>query len=330
MPAAPASTDLRWVGIAKEATPGTAVAPAAWLPCVTADWADDIDQLADEATRGSMTQTNDIVQGVGRSHVDMAGKFFPASSPWLFAALLGDVATTGAGAPFSHTMSDQNGISVQGQPKSYTLTFFAPEINSYRQCAGCKMSDLGLKFNADGLIDWTAKWLGFPSALAAGPYTPTYVDPQAMPGWRMAWSIAGSAVTIVEDAQIDFKRQSAKDSHTMQGSQSPYFIWVGDLAVTGKLVFVAENEAQLLNYLNHSQPILVADASYGAGAALVEAKFTMTKSSYKNTKKTWGEIYVKVETDFEAVANATDAGASGGLSPVKALFKNAIAASTYV
>jgi hypothetical protein len=318
-----------YLGIAKEATKGTAVAPTDFIP-VSKDSlkpVDIVDPLFDTGLRGSNVLNYAYIQGRTRSTVDYGGAVFADTVGYAIAGLLGSVATTGASAPFTHTMSLFNSLTsnVDVQPISYTLTdFYAVDVRSY---PGCQFSDFSLKFNADGMLEYDTKTTGFSSELVADP-TPTFSTVLPTPVWRGTVSIAGSQVTTAMSGNIDMKRP-ATPIYGISNTQDPYQVFLGPLEVTGKITFVMENDSQLLNFLNNTQPAIVLNWSYGTGAALVQLQATITKGAYTAGVIERGEDFVQVTIDLNGQSNTTDAGSSGGYSPIKWVLQNAKASGTY-
>jgi hypothetical protein len=318
-----------YLGIAKEVTKGTAVAPTDFIP-VSKDSlkpVDIIDPLFDQGLRGSNVLNYNYIPGRSRSTVDYGGAVFADTVGYAIAGLLGSVATTGASAPYTHTISLFNSLTsnVDVQPISYTLTdFYAVDVRSY---PGCQFSDFSLKFNADGMLEYDTKTTGFASEVVADP-TPTFSTVLPTPVWRGTVSIGGSAVTTAMSGNIDMKRP-ATPIYGISNTQDPYQVFLGPLEVTGKITFVMENDSQLLNFLNNSQPAIVLNWAYGAGAAAVQIQATITKGAYTAAVIERGEDFVQVTIDLNAQSNTTDAGSSGGFSPIKWVLQNAKASGTY-
>jgi hypothetical protein len=318
-----------YLGIAKEATKGTAVAPTDFIP-VSKDSlkpVDIVDPLFDTGLRGSNVLNYNYIPGRTRSTVDYGGAVFADTVGYAIAGLLGSVATTGASAPYTHTISLFNSLTsnVDVQPISYTLTdFYAVDVRSY---PGCQFSDFSLKFNADGMLEYDTKTTGYASELVSDP-TPTFSTVLPTPVWRGTVSIGGSAVTTAMSGNIDMKRP-ATPIYGISNTQDPYQVFLGPLEVTGKITFVMENDSQLLNFLNNSQPAIVLNWAYGAGAAAVQIQATITKGAYTAGVIERGEDFVQVTIDLNGQSNTTDAGASGGYSPIKWVLQNAKASGTY-
>ena len=318
-----------YLGIAKEATKGTAVAPTDFIP-VSKDSlkpVDIVDPLFDTGLRGSNVLNYNYIPGRTRSTVDYGGAVFADTVGYAIAGLLGSVATVGASAPYTHTISLFNSLTsdVDVQPISYTLTdFYAVDVRSY---PGCQFSDFSLKFNADGMLEYDTKTTGFASEVVSDP-TPTFSTVLPTPVWRGTVSIGGSAVTTAMSGNIDMKRP-ATPIYGISNTQDPYQVFLGPLEVTGKITFVMENDSQLLNFFNNSQPAIVLNWAYGAGAAAVQIQATITKGAYTAGVIERGEDFVQVTIDLNGQSNTTDAGSSGGYSPIKWVLKNAKASGTY-
>jgi hypothetical protein len=318
-----------YLGIAKEATRGTAVAPTDFIPVMkdALKPVDIVDPLYDTGLRGSNALNYNYIPGRTRSTVDYGGAVFADTVGYGIAGVLGSVATTGSTAPFTHTISLFNSLAVGGdvQPISYTLTdFYAVDVRSY---PGCQFSDFSLKFNADGMLEYDSKTTGFASEVVSAP-TPTFSTILPTPVWRGTVSVGGSLLSTAMTGNIDMKRP-ATPIYGISSTQDPYQVFLGPLEVTGKITFVMDNDDQLLNFLNNTQPALVFNWAYGSGAAEVQIQATLTKGAYTTGVIERGEDFVQVSVDFNAQANTTDDGASGGFSPIKWVLKNAKPSGTY-
>ena len=318
-----------YLGIAKEATRGTAVAPTDFIPVMkdALKPVDIVDPLYDTGLRGSNVLNYNYIPGRTRSTVDFGGAVFADTVGYAIAGVLGSVATTGVSAPYTHTISLFNSLASGGdvQPISYTLTdFYAVDVRSY---PGCQFSDFSLKFNADGMLEYDAKSTGFQSETVSDP-TPTFSTVLPTPVWRGTVSIGGSAVSTAMTGNIDMTRP-ATPIYGISNTQDPYQVFLGPLEVTGKITFVMDNDSQLLNFLNDSQPALVFNWAYGAGASAVQIQATLTKGAYTTGVIERGEDFVQVTVDINAQSNTTDAGSSGGFSPIKWVLQNAKASGTY-
>jgi hypothetical protein len=318
-----------YIGIAKETTKGTIVAPTDFIPVAKDSLkpVDIVDPLYDTGLRGSNVVNYNYIQGRTRSTFDFGGAVFADTIGYGIAGVLGAVATTGVSAPYTHTISLLNSLTsdVDTQPISYTLTdFYAVDVRSY---PGCQFSDFSLKFNADGMLEYDAKTTGWESSTVDDP-TPTFSTVLPTPVWRGTVSIGGSAVATAMEGSIEMTR-AVTPIYGISNTQNPYQVFLGALEVTGSIKFVMENDSQLLNFLNDSQPAIVLNWAYGAGAAAVQIQATITKGAYTAAMIERGDDFVSVSIELNAQANTTDDGASGGFAPIKWVLQNAKASGTY-
>jgi hypothetical protein len=318
-----------YLGVAKETTEGTAVAPTAFIPVSVSKLkaVDIIDPLMDEGLRGSIVKDYAYIPGRTRSMVDFGGPVFADTLPWSIAALLGSVATTGASAPFTHTVSLKNSsvVAADAQPTSLTLTdFYAANVRAY---AGVSIHDFTLSFAAEGLLDYDAKGTGFASATASTP-TPSFSTVTATPVWQATVSIGGSAVSTSTEGSLTMTRP-VTPVYGISNTQNPYNIFLGALEVKGQFKFVMENDTELTRFLTNTQPAIVLNWTNGTGATATQIQATITKGAYVAAVIERSKDFVEVAVDLTGIANTTDAGSTGGFSPIKWVFQNAIASGTY-
>jgi hypothetical protein len=318
-----------YLGIAKEVTKGTAVAPTAFIPVAQGKFkpVDIIDPLMDEGLRGSMVKDYAYVQGRTYSTFDFGGSVFPDTFGWALSGIMGSVATVGASAPYTHTVSLKNATAVgaDAQPTSFTLTdFYSAQVREY---AGCQIHDLNLAFSADGLLEYDAKATGFESATASTP-TPSFTTVLPTPVWLGTVTIGGSAVSNAVDGSLTLTRPVIP-IFGISNTQNPYSVFVGGLETKGQIRFVMENDDRLTEFLSNTQPAIVLNWATGAGASATQIQATITKGAYTAAVIDRTKDFVEVVIDLTGIANTTDAGSTGGYAPVKWVLKNAVASGTY-
>jgi len=319
-----------YVGIAKEVTKGTAVAATDYL-LVNKDAfkpVDIIDPLYDKGLRGSMVDSYNYIPGRTRSECDMGGSVFADGIGYALTGLLGACATTGASAPYTHTISVKNSLaaSTDTQPLSYTITDFY--VAGVRQYTAQQFTDVNLKFNADGMLEYDAKTMGFLSNTTTAP-TPTFSTVLPTPVWQGTVSIGGSTVSNAMEGAINMKR-GVTPIYGIGQTQNPYSVFVGGLEVTGTLKFVMEADTELTRFLTNTQPAIILNWAYGAGAAALQIQATLTKGAYTAAVIERGDDYMTIGVTINAQANTTDAGASAGYAPIKWVLQNAKASGTYI
>ena len=317
-----------YLGIAKETTRGTVVAPTDFIPVSVSKVKPDdiIDPLFDEGLRGSMVKNYNYIAGRTRSTFDFGGPAFPDTVAYPIAGLLGEVVTTGASAPYTHTISLENSATAaaDAQPTSFTLTdFYSASVRSY---PGIMIHDFSLKFSAEGLLEYDAKGTGWASSVPTTP-TPTFSTILPTPVWAATVTIGGSAVAYAVDGSIDMKR-SVTPIYGISNTQNPYQIFLGALETTGKFSFIMETDAELTRFITNTQPSIVLNWTQGASTTLTQIQCTMTKGAYTAAAIQRGKDYVEIVVDVNAQANTTDKG-TVGYSSIKWVIQNAKPSGTY-
>lgn len=321
----PISTFTSFLALAKEVTKGMAVAPTAFIPVTSLQPQDDITYLVDAGWRGSQVDNYGNIQGVKSATVDFGGDLYPDTFGYVIGGLLGDVTTTGAADPFSHAFSVLN--TGNGQPTSYTLLDY--DGIDYAQHPGAQFSEAQVDFTADGALTYTAKASAFGRVTTTAP-TKSYSTVPLIPSWRGAATIGGVADATIISGNMAIKRKITIE-HTLSGSQAPYAIWVGPCVVTGKLTFLAESsQLPYLDFLNGTTTSL--DLLFSQGATTTVNSLELHSSAVTFTVGTVNRGKEAIEFDITYVGsgNTTDAGASGGFSPIKATVQSALPAGTYV
>lgn len=322
-----------YLGIAKETrpTPGsapTAVAATDFIPYLTISPFDNVKYLDDKGLRGSMTEEFNVIQGKIYSEFEFGGDVFPDTIGYAMAGVLGDVSTSGATAPFTHTMSLLNSQASNGQPPTFTLSdYYSLGTASTRQFAGSQFSQLDVKFSADALLTYSAKAMGFQSSVAANP-SASFSSVGPVPSWEGQVTLAGSVTAIMAEGNVNIQRP-VTPIMTVDGTQRPYQLFAGPVSVDGAMLLVMESDAQLNYYLNNTQPSLAIDFSAGAGASAVQLKYQLTKCAFTVAKVERGKDYIELNVTYRGIANTTDVGTSGGYSPVKVTLQNAKASGTF-
>lgn len=324
------NTARSYLGIAKEVTKGTPVAPTDYIPVTSSKMkpADIIGELlADNMAQGSLVKDYAYVQGRSNSTYDFGGPVYPDTIGYVLGGLLGSVATSGASAPYTHIISLKNASSTgaDAQPTAFTLTdFYAANVRAY---PGIQFHDFNMKFTADGLLDYDAKGTGWLSSTASTP-TPSFSTVLPTPVWLATVSIGGSTVSNSVDGEINMMRP-VTPIFGLANTRNPYQVFLGALETTGKFKFVMENDDQLTNFLTNTQPAITLNWSQGAGASATQIAFTVTKGAYTAAVIDRTKDFVEIDVDVRAIANTTDAGSTGGYSNIKWTLQNAKPSGTY-
>lgn len=322
-----------YLGIAKETRPAAGVAPTAvaatdFIPYTSITPADNITYYDDKGVRGSMADLYGLVQGNIYSQFEFAGDVFADTIGYPLSGVLGDVVTTGASAPFSHAISTLNSQTTNGQPITFTLSdYYGLGAATTRQFAGVQFQSVDFKFTADALLTYSAKALGYQSVTAANP-TQSFSTLTPVPSWVGAVTLNAASSILVAEGNCTIERP-VTPIFTVDNNQRPYQLFAGAVMASGALNLVFETDAQLLLFLNNTQPNLVVDFSQGSGAALTQVKINMTKAAITVGAIKRDKDYVELALTYKAIANTTDAGASAGYSPIKVTLQNAKPSATY-
>ena len=117
----PLPTVVSYLGIAKEATKGTGVAPTAFIPVKTIEPFDKVEYYPVDVLQGAMTEIYDEVPGYKWTEFTVGGPFFADTYAWPLAGVLGD-----APAPStSRTVTDGVTTSASTTVTSATAAFTA-------------------------------------------------------------------------------------------------------------------------------------------------------------------------------------------------------------
>lgn len=296
------------------------IGPTAYVPVVDIDFGDDIAQLPDENIRGSNVKTFDIIQGLRKSAIVLGGSIFADTFGYVLSSFFGayDYSATGGGNPTTYAFSPLNTGSTQ--PTNYHWYDYNPGNSNTRIFAGTKVEQLQIKVDPGALATWTANIQGFSSGVVANPGTipPAYSSVMAIPSRVGLLTIGGTATAKLLAFEATLKRDQFEMIPTVQGIQDYLQSFAGPAQVTGKFTVVVDDDVQLLNYLNRSQPALALTLNQGATTAVNGVKLQMTKTNYDNPTKVLqkGKAFVVLEVPFTAVANSTDKSTAGaGLSP---------------
>lgn len=318
-----APSRLAAVALAAEPAYGTVTAPVALLPWTALQPADTNTLLLDASWRGSAAGTVGAETGVQESGLSLSGPVYPDSIGHLLAGALGDLGFT-AGLPNIWTMALLNTGSQQ--PASYTVSL--ADVTGLVQWPGCKVASLQLSFNSGALLAWQAKLAGQPSIVPGSLAMPAQSSEPVQPGWIGAATIGGSSEPRLITADITLTRQiEAKRNAT--GQQAPWLQRTGLLTVNGHLNVAILTDTYRATFLAGSATSLDLNFQTSLSGALRQLRLHCSQVVWTTLQRGYGGKWVDVTVAFEAIANSSDAGASGGLSPVKVTLQNAVPSGSY-
>lgn len=318
--AGPYSPDLQIWGVAKETVPGTAVAPTNYPKLETFSPKIILGDAMDQSIRADMADVHGTQQTTAHVEIDFTGKVAPDDLGYFLVNLFGADAVVGASPPYAHTFSLLN--TGDGQPVTHTWTHF--NGLETRRYAGCRVETVTFKYVPSGLVEFSGKMFATSFATTAVP-TPTYTSIVPVAAWNATLTLSGSALAAVE-----FEWTIARTItpvFTVAGVQAPYKMFAaGDFKSSGKAKVVYDATTVFTTvYLAGTYAPIVANFQTGATVTIVQMQLTSTQAYFANGVIAPGSTFMELDLDWTAQSNATDAGASGGAAPVKAVVQNATA-----
>lgn len=300
----------QWVGAAREAVYGTAIAaPTFWIPVDMSSiaYTPGINPLTDTYSRGLMS--GEYQQVAGKRKDTLAYKTFAyLDSAYLhFLAAFGRPdAVTGTAVPYTHKSSVENGVAnAAAQPQSWTL-FYTDAAGKCWQIPGCMITSVKLTVKTDELITIEPSWMGMP-AVQITPPTNTPPTSAPFPSWNASITVAGAADLRRTEVVLEYKRDTG-EIPTINGSQSPLAIMAATMTGTATLtgVYQGTTDVDLVDYLANTQPALtvkIAPVGDAVHYLLLQHSLVAYDSAGPKGQSKWMEI----SSSLKLLANPTDA-----------------------
>lgn len=319
------------VGLAVETTQGTAntTIGATLLLDEPLDVEEKYNWLPDPGMRGSMVDRHNTIQGPVHVEVSGKGACFMDTLPYLLVNILGDRTTTGAG-PYVHAVSLLN--SGTAQPTSLTLIDWQglTPTTQARTISGVCLTELTLKGNPEStLVEFSFKGLGW--LTTAYPTSPPTFNPSTdapIAAWRTAVGVAGPAAggtlyKLMRDWSVVITR-AAKAIWTSQNANTPFIIQRGVLSTAGSAYIAAPADETMLGYLvsNTAPQLQFLVDNGGLTTASRKLQIDLQSAAFNSVKINRSEEAIGYDVAWDDNANTTNAGASGGYSPVKVTVTN--------
>lgn len=308
-----------YFGMAVETTRGTPAAVGTFTPITEPKVEPKLTWIDDSALRGSPVMHYDQVPGV--RHDEFTGKTYVYWDvfPNLIRAALGSTDTVASVGPslWTHTIGLVNVPQTGSQPPSYTI--INDSVDNTYQLTASQLSDLNITLGADAAAESTFTFITNPYTVVASVAV-SESTAHLVPAWNTSASIGGVSVSVIENFELDIKRNAAA-VHTL-GSQSPYRNWAGPLEVSGKTTLVVEAGT------NYNADALIRDQlqfilQLTDPVTNYYSRFTMDNVQLEEPVITVGKAYISLEANFIAVANTTDQ-VNTGYSPIFAVCSNNI------
>jgi tail tube protein len=311
------------VGVGLEATYGVPVAPAKLWLVDTCSPVDRHTPIPDESWRSSVGSSSGHRPGPLDGTLAIGGPVLPDTIGYPLAGVLGDVTVVGASAPFTASMAPLN--TGTQQPPSYTLVTSDPV--GALQWPGARFSQLALSLTPDGLFTFAATADALASITAASLNLAASAV-GVLAGWRGVVTLGGSVEARCESVTVTITR-ALDAKRNVNGSRTPYHQRAGLVTVTGEALVIMSSDAYRAAFVAGTATSVDVAIGQGAGAAQTKVQVHSSSVTLTGAARQYGQKWVEVALAWVADQNATDVGASGGLSAVKATLINAVPAGTY-
>lgn len=290
--------ELTWLGLAKEASFGTAVVPTYYSPFKDVKPEDVIDYIKDQGIRGAMATTYNVINGIQHSTMDITTDAYPDVLGLFLLSILGSDTVTGASSPYTHAFK----LARTAQPPSLTHTYY--DGTSIRQFAGHMVEEVSIKWAANAAIEVSVKSQGKVSAVYGSALTPTPSSTTPFAGWQFTATLGGTQKLNLVGFDISLKRKLYVQ-HAANDSTNPTAIVSGGLEVTGKATFDKADDTELNAFLNNTQPSFVLTGTQPT--TNYQLTLTMSKCAFLKDPISAKEV-VQGDVDFESIDNGTDNG----------------------
>jgi hypothetical protein len=261
------------VGISKEVTLGTFVAPtrflATRLPMPIGS--PDIDLLTSKGVRAIPDEVQKVAQGAGSLK---AGKFTlevePDNIGELLQAAFGLDTKTGAGPTYTHTYARQ----AVAQLPTYSL-WVANGLN-YPEFTGCMVDKLTFEMKAPEWVTCDVDWVGSKYQGGGSTHTPSYSTLNPFKFDQVALTIGGSSVTTYSDVKLTIDNK-VKLKPVMGGSIYSNVVYSEGFEVTLAATMVVEDSTEWDKFIAGTSSSFVAAMTSGSNSLT----FNLPSMAYK-------------------------------------------------
>lgn len=303
MPTPPLPSFLRQVGLAKETTWGTGVAPTTadqFVPILNAKYEDVVESALDQNNRGRASLDQGYYQGYRSAKYSFETYAYPDVAGNLLMGILG---ADGWASGTTHPLTVLN----TGLPPSYTIQdFYGITGSNTRSIAGAYCESITIAAATAGPVKLTCAYIGKFGALVARP-TAAYTTTAPVIPWQGAATINSVGNLKLIQFDMTIKRLNAEGIQAM-GSQDISAAFVGQLEVTGKLMFTPTDDTEYLLYSTTGQAAFPLSIVFTSGANTIT--IACTKTNFETPTTLDMGPYVKTNASFRAWDNATDGGAT--------------------
>ncbi len=252
-----------------------------------------------------------------------------------------------AGTPFTHKFAALNsplgyGGAYGAQPPTHTFTDVTNVVNVFtnatygsaptntygaRQYPSAVLKSLDFSGNAEQLLNIKMMGDSWLSVAAGTAVTNVTSNSRPIPNWNSTVVIAGNTVSStglyagIGNFSLSAKR-ATQTYWIVAGTQTPYIIARGPLTMDGSIDWTPTNSETPLDLmlLNAQAPVSITVSNQSPtvipnSGTPFTLTFTMTQVANIKSKIMRNGQLIGYNNSYEAVANSTDVGGSGGLGP---------------
>jgi hypothetical protein len=250
-------------------------------------------------------------------------------------------------SPYTHKWAALNsplgyGGQYGAQPPTHTFTDVTNLVNTFtsptygtvptstfgaRQYPSAVLKSLDFSGNAEQLLGVKCTGDSWQSVIAGTAVTNVTTGSRPIPNWNSTVILGGNTISStgtyagIGNFSVSFKRQT-QVYWIVAGTQTPYVISRGPLTADGQADFDPTNSEMPLDLmlLNSQAPLSIQVSNQtpnvipNSGTPFT-LTFTMTQAAFTKSKIMRNKSLIGFGNTYEAVANSTDVGGSGGLGP---------------
>jgi hypothetical protein len=203
------------------------------------------------------------------------------------------------------------------------MTIWNNSVDQMYQMVGSRLDTLNVSFAADAAVENTFTFkCNQPTAVASVSGLPETTQ-HLIPAWNCSASIGGTPSYVVEQFEIDVKRNT--NQIFALGSQSAVSNFQGPIECSGKTTMIVQQGepywAQALERYQQAMAFTLTDPFTGYSIL-----YQMSTVQLESPVISQGKNYVELELNFTAIANQIDT-VTFGYSPLKCVITNGVSQS---
>lgn len=294
------------LGLAVEATRGTAVAPTHWVPWATMGFRNTVEEAREEQALGVLADSDSKFVTMKMGEGDIEAQLYDKALGVVLTGLIGASPSTGGGGPYTHTYT----LSNSNQPKTVSIYWEDPDRYVIYRLG--MVDNFTLNVEPAGIVNYT---IGFKSK-SEKDFTNQTADFTSLGNkflhqhlvFKLAADVAslsGATAISLKNLSLSINRNTTYDS--VMGTVEPEDILSQQLTVEGSLELNLEDDTYKDYMLNGTYRAMDITLS-GSSSSSLQLQFPRVDFSAWEDDYTLNEI-AKQRINFKAnydAANALD------------------------